>query len=137
MTHRSAVTRKKPGIRIIHQDAVITACSERESILPQEIIFSGSPTPIKLRVDSAVMAFRMFMTIMNKIEGRKVWRQMLPQNVEEAGSHGTCGGDVSAAADLADFGADDFCDSGPAGQTDDEGETSGWWPLPVSPEAGG
>ena len=48
---------------------------------------------------------------------------MLPQNVEEAGSHGTCGGDVSAAADLADFGADDFCDSGPAGQTDDEGET--------------
>lgn len=65
-------TRKNPGMRIIHQDLVIRALSESESILPQEITSIGSPMPIKLSVDSATIAERTFMTTMNMTDEIKL-----------------------------------------------------------------
>ena len=46
--------------------------SDNDSILPHEMISSGSPIPIKLSVDSAAMAFRIFMTIINMMEEIKL-----------------------------------------------------------------
>ena len=64
--------RNAPGIRMIHQLPVISAFSDRDSMLPQEMISSGSPMPRKLRVDSLTMALRTFMTTMNMMEARKL-----------------------------------------------------------------
>ena len=61
----SVTTRKMPGIRIIHHEFVKSAFSERESMLPHEITWSGRPIPMKLSVDSATIAPRTFMTTMN------------------------------------------------------------------------
>ena len=48
--------RKSPGIRMIHQDPVISALSDRDSILPQVITSIGRPIPIKLKVASEIIA---------------------------------------------------------------------------------
>ena len=56
---------------MIHQALADSAFSDRESILPQEITSRGRPIPIKLSVDSAAIALRMFMTAINIIDGRK------------------------------------------------------------------
>lgn len=53
---------------MIHQELVISAFSERDNILPQEIISSGSPIPIKLRVDSEMIALLTFIITINMIE---------------------------------------------------------------------
>ena len=55
----SVTIRKTPGIRMIHHAFVISAFSESDSILPQEITSSGRPIPIKLSVDSATIALRL------------------------------------------------------------------------------
>ena len=47
------------------------AFSARDSMLPHEITSTGSPIPMKLSVDSAAMAVRIFMTTMNMIEDIK------------------------------------------------------------------
>ena len=57
---------------MIHQLPVSSAFSDKESILPQEIISNGSPMPIKLRVDSEPMAPRTFITTMNMMEAIKL-----------------------------------------------------------------
>lgn len=72
VTHMRVRTRKKPGIRMIHQELVNRAFSDKESILPQEIISRGRPRPIKLRVDSATMALRIFITTINIMEEMKL-----------------------------------------------------------------
>ena len=56
---------------MIHQLPVSRAFSARESILPQEMVSSGRPKPIKLNVDSATMAERMFMTTINRMDEKK------------------------------------------------------------------
>jgi hypothetical protein len=45
----------KPGITITHQVFIRSARFARESILPHDIISSGSPRPRKLSVDSIVI----------------------------------------------------------------------------------
>ena len=45
-----------------HQELVRRAFSDKESILPQEMVSMGSPIPMKLKVDSAMIALRMFIT---------------------------------------------------------------------------
>ena len=67
----SVATRKAPGIRMIHQEPVIRAFSARDSILPQVIISTGSPIPIKLKVASDIMAVLTFMITMNIIAEKK------------------------------------------------------------------
>ena len=57
---------------MIHQASLSSAFSDSESILPQLMISRGSPSPIKLRVDSAAMAERTFITTMNMIEEKKL-----------------------------------------------------------------
>ena len=67
----SVTIRKTPGIRMIHHAFVISAFSESDSMLPQEITYSGRPIPIKLSVDSATIALRMFITTINIIDEKK------------------------------------------------------------------
>ena len=52
---------------MIHQEFVINAFSESESMLPQEMISIGRPIPRKLNVDSAMIALLMFITTINII----------------------------------------------------------------------
>ncbi len=59
---------KPPGIRIIHQAPDKKASSAKDSILPQVMIWAGKPIPIKLRVASATIALRKFITTINMIE---------------------------------------------------------------------
>ena len=63
--------RKSPGIRMIHQDPVISALSDRDSILPHVITSIGSPMPIKLKVASEIIAVLTFMTTINMIDEKK------------------------------------------------------------------
>ena len=56
---------------MIHQEFVISAFSESESMLPQEMISIGRPIPRKLKVDSAMIALLIFITTMNIIEETK------------------------------------------------------------------
>jgi len=71
VTHISVTTRNTPGTRIIHHAPVRSAFSESESMLPQEIISSGKPIPIKLRVDSDTIALLMLITTINMMEDIK------------------------------------------------------------------
>ena len=64
----SVAIRNAPGITITHHARVINAFSARDSILPKETTYSGSPMPRKLRVDSATMALRMFMTTIKRMD---------------------------------------------------------------------
>ena len=57
---------------MIHHAPRFSACWERVSMLPQEIISSGRPMPRKLRVDSAAMAVDTLMTTINRIEDTKL-----------------------------------------------------------------
>ena len=56
---------------MIHHAFVISAFSESDSMLPQEITSSGRPIPIKLSVDSATIALRIFITTINIIDEKK------------------------------------------------------------------
>ena len=69
--HMSVTVRKSPGMRMIHHDFVISALSAFESMLPHEICSSGRPIPMKLKVDSAMIALLIFMTTINMIEEAK------------------------------------------------------------------
>lgn len=55
-----------------HQELVRRAFSDKESILPQEMVSMGSPIPMKLKVDSAMIALRMFITTINMMEDIKL-----------------------------------------------------------------
>ena len=68
----SVTSKKPPGKRIIHQEFPRRASSAIESILPQDMDSTGSPSPIKLSVDSAMIALRTFMTTINIMEGIKL-----------------------------------------------------------------
>ncbi len=57
---------------MIHQELVRRAFSDKESILPQEMVSIGSPIPMKLKVDSAMIALRMFITTINMMEDIKL-----------------------------------------------------------------
>ena len=56
---------------MIHQDPVINAFSDKDSILPQVITSIGRPIPIKLKVASEIMAVLTFITTINIIEEKK------------------------------------------------------------------
>ena len=66
--HMSVAVRKRPGMRMIHHDFVISALSAFESMLPYEICSNGNPIPMKLKVDSAMIALLIFMTTINRSE---------------------------------------------------------------------
>ena len=69
---QSSVTSKKPpGKRIIHHELPRRAFSAIESILPQDMDSTGRPSPIKLSVDSAMIALRTFITTINIMEAMK------------------------------------------------------------------
>ena len=70
--HMSVAVRKRPGMRMIHHDFVISALSAIESMLPHEICSSGRPIPMKLKVDSAMIALLIFMTTINMIDEAKL-----------------------------------------------------------------
>ena len=70
--HMSVAVRKRPGMRMIHHDFVISALSAFESMLPHEICSNGSPIPMKLKVDSAMIALLIFMTTINMIDEAKL-----------------------------------------------------------------
>ena len=69
--HMSVAVRKRPGMRMIHHDFVISALSAFESMLPHEICSIGRPIPMKLKVDSAMIALLIFMTTINMIDEAK------------------------------------------------------------------
>ena len=87
---RSVTTKKTPGTRIIHQELVISAFSANESILPHEITSNGSPIPIKLSVDSDMIALLTFIITINMIEETKfgvrcfqrIWKKLPPIHLE-------------------------------------------------------
>ena len=56
---------------MIHHEPVSSAFSDKESMLPQEMISRGRPMPMKLKVDSETIALRTFITTMNIIEEKK------------------------------------------------------------------
>ena len=70
--HMSVAVRKRPGMRMIHHDFVISALSAFESMLPHEICSNGNPIPMKLKVDSAMIALLIFMTTINMIDEAKL-----------------------------------------------------------------
>ena len=86
----TVTTRNAPGISIIHQEPVIRAFSARDSILPQVIISTGSPIPIKLKVASDIMAVLTFMITMNIIAEKKfgvrcfhnIWKKLPPIHLD-------------------------------------------------------
>ena len=57
---------------MIHQEPVINALSDRDSILPHVIISMGSPMPIKLKVASEIIAVLTFMTTINMIDEKSL-----------------------------------------------------------------
>lgn len=57
---------------MIHQEFVSNAFSDKESILPHEITSMGRPIPIKLKVDSDMIALRIFMITINIMEDTKL-----------------------------------------------------------------
>lgn len=57
---------------MIHHERERSAFSDRESILPHETSSTGRPSPIKLSVDSATIAFLTFITAINRTEGKKL-----------------------------------------------------------------
>ena len=75
--HMSVAVRKRPGMRMIHHDFVISALSAFESMLPHEICSNGRPIPIKLSVDSAIIALLIFMTTINMMEDKKLGARCL------------------------------------------------------------
>ena len=56
---------------MIHQEPVINALSDRDSILPHVITSIGSPMPIKLKVASEIIAVLTFMTTINIMDEKK------------------------------------------------------------------
>ena len=56
---------------MIHHEPVSSAFSDKESMLPQEMISRGRPMPMKLKVDSETIALRTFITTMNMIDDTK------------------------------------------------------------------
>ena len=70
--HKSVTIKNTPGITIVHHALVKSACSAKESMLPQEITPTGSPIPIKLKVASAIIALRIFITTINMMEEIKL-----------------------------------------------------------------
>ncbi len=56
---------------MIHQELDESAFSARDSILPHVITSTGRPIPIKLRVDSATIPLRTFITAINIMAGIK------------------------------------------------------------------
>ena len=99
-------------------EPVISALSERDSILPQVITSIGRPIPIKLKVASEIIAVLTFITTINMIDEKEVWYQMLPQNTEEPCSHTLCSDDILTVSNLSNLGAYYFRNTGPAGHTD-------------------
>ena len=67
----SVAIKNKPGISMIHHAPLSSERSALDSMLPHEMTSSGRPRPIKLSVDSAAIAFRIFITAINKIEETK------------------------------------------------------------------
>lgn len=63
--------KNSPGIKMIHQEPVINALSDKDNMLPQVIISIGRPIPIKLRVASEIMAVLTFITTINIIDEKK------------------------------------------------------------------
>ena len=59
-------------MRMIHHDFVISALSAFESMRPREICSNGNPIPMKLKVDSAMIALLIFMTTINMIDEAKL-----------------------------------------------------------------
>ena len=57
---------------MIHQELVINAFSERDSMLPQDMTSMGSPIPIKLRVDSEIIAILTFIITINIMDDTKL-----------------------------------------------------------------
>ena len=68
---RSITTRNAPGMSKIHHASVISAFSASESMLPQVTTSMGRPRPMKLSVDSAMMALRTFITTMKRMDEKK------------------------------------------------------------------
>ena len=56
---------------MIHQEPVINALSDRDSILPHVITSIGSPMPIKLKVASEIIAVLTFITTINIMDEKK------------------------------------------------------------------
>ena len=72
VTQSRTAMRNAPGRRMTHQAPDRRAFSDRDSILPQEMTSSGRPSPKKLKVDSATMAPRRFMTTMKRMAEKKL-----------------------------------------------------------------
>ena len=81
-------------MRMIHHDFVISALSAFESMLPHEICSNGNPIPMKLKVDSAMIALLIFMTTINMIDEAKFGSQVFPQDMPKASSHTSCCDDI-------------------------------------------
>ena len=57
---------------MIHQEPVINALFDRDSILPHVITSMGRPIPIKLKVASEIIAVLTFITTINMIDEKKL-----------------------------------------------------------------
>ena len=57
-----------PGMMIIHHWSDSSASCERDIRLPHDISDIGSPSPIKLSVDSTIIADHTLLTAMNMID---------------------------------------------------------------------
>ena len=96
---------------MIHQELVINAFSERDSMLPQDMTSMGSPIPIKLRVDSTS-----YIHNNHKHNGRyKIGCKMLPENVKEASAHAPGRNNIFTVSDLPDLCTNYLGNACPAG----------------------
>lgn len=85
----SVAIKNIPGINIVHHAPPSSERSAFDSMLPHEMTSSGSPIPIKLSVDSAAIAFRIFITAINRIEEikfgarcfRNIWKKPPPMHL--------------------------------------------------------
>lgn len=102
---------------MIHHAFVISAFSESDSMLPQEITSSGRPIPIKLSVDSATIALRMFITTINIIDEKS----SVPDGAikyRKTASHTARRNHVFTVPDLPYFGPHNLCNACPACHSD-------------------
>ena len=118
--HMSVAVRKRPGMRMIHHDFVISALSAFESMLPHEICSNGNPIPMKLKVDSAMIALLIFMTTINMIDEAKLGVRCFHKTCQKLPPIHLACDDIPAVSDLFYFCAHHFGNTWPACDPDNK-----------------
>ena len=108
---------------MIHQEPVINALSDRDSILPHVITSIGSPMPIKLKVASEIIAVLTFMTTINIMDEKKFGTRCFHKTRKNPAPIHLAAMIYSLFRICLTSVRTTFAITGPAGHTDHKGQT--------------